>query len=360
MSSSAHRISHALIASLSITTASTAGALHARAMLQTAPRQSSEVCKQAGPGPAIPGPRNAHGLAYDIRDSALVLFGGATAEEVRGDTWLWKAGSWREASVCGPEPRTFPAMVYDSARGELVLFGGNRVLFGDSIRPPTMLGDTWVWRSGAWIRVADDGPTPRSEAAVAYDPIRQRTVLFGGYELSGGRVKRLGDTWEWNGTNWTQITSSGPSPRSGGAMAYDPERRAVVLFGGSGGPLGDTWSWNGREWTRLDVSPAAGRFNTAMAWDPSVRRLLRFGGWDGKERTSDTWELKSKGWVRIQSGGPSSRNHTAMVSAAGRGAIILYGGHDGDRVFGDLWERRKGRWLLLQSSEPVRRVENGH
>jgi hypothetical protein len=31
---------------------------------------------------------------------------------------------------------TFPAMAYDSARDEVVLFGGSRVLFGDSTAPP--------------------------------------------------------------------------------------------------------------------------------------------------------------------------------------------------------------------------------
>jgi hypothetical protein len=58
-----------------------------------------------------------------------------------------------------------------------VLFGGNRVLFGDSARPPAMLGDTWVLRTGTWNSVAGPGPPPRAEAAAAYDPRRGRTVL---------------------------------------------------------------------------------------------------------------------------------------------------------------------------------------
>jgi hypothetical protein len=252
-------------------------------------------------------------------------------------------------------------MAYDSARDEVVLFGGNRVLFGDSTRAPAMLGDTWLLRKGGWTRVAGYGPTPRAEAAAGYDPRRRRTVLFGGrIESPNGRVGRLGDTWEWDGKRWRRVSTTGPSARSGAAMAYHPGLQAVVLFGGSGGPLGDTWSWTGRGWARLPVPTAPGRFNTVMAWDPGVRRLVRFGGWDGKRRTSDTWELREAGWVRVQDTGPSPRNHAVLVSAPDRGSIILYGGHDGEMVFGDLWERRNGRWVQIESAMPIRRVLNGH
>ncbi|MGH7580175.1 MAG: Kelch repeat-containing protein [Gemmatimonadales bacterium] len=310
-----------------------------------------------------PGPRNAHAAVYDSRTGEFVLFGGATSTEVRGDTWRWRSGVWRRSPLAGPDPRTFPAIAYDSARSAVVLFGGSRVLFGDSTSPPAMLGDTWLLRDGEWIRVrvSETGPPARAEAVAAYDPRRERTVLFGGRtEATDGRIERLGDTWEWDGERWTPMNVAGPSARSGAAMAYDPGRRTLVLFGGSGGPLGDTWSWNGRTWTRLDLPPAPGRFNTVMAWDPSARRLVRFGGWDGSRRVSDTWELRDTAWMQVQERGPSPRNHAVLVSAPDRGSLLLYGGHDGEMVFGDLWERRSGRWMRHESVPPVRRVPNGH
>ncbi|HEX6107105.1 MAG TPA: kelch repeat-containing protein [Gemmatimonadales bacterium] len=310
---------------------------------------------------AGPGPRNAHAAVYDLRDSGIVLFGGATEAEVRGDTWRWKGGDWRRLPIAGPAPRTFPAMAYDSARAEVVLFGGNRVLFGDSTRPVALLGDTWVLRDGVWLRMAVEGPSPRAEAAVAYDSGRRTTVLFGGYHVSdSGARSRLGDTWEWDGRRWTRASVTGPSPRSGAAMAYDPGLGAVVLFGGSGGPLGDTWSWDGREWKRLAVPLAPGRFNTTMTLDPASRRLVRFGGWTGETRASDTWELHRGGWVRADDGGPAGRNHATLVSAPDRSSVLLYGGHDGDHVFGDLWERRHGGWVRLEAAGPLPRVPNGH
>ena len=170
-----------------------------------------------------PGPRNAHGAAYDLRDSSLVLFGGAGTDRVLGDTWRWRHDTWHRLPGSGPDPRTFPAMAYDAARGEVVLFGGNRVLFGDSTHPPAMLGDTWVLRGDRWTRASAAGPSPRAEAAIAYDSGRRRIVLFGGYDLSPeGRPHRLGDTWEWDGIRWSRAADTGPPPRSGAGMAWRP------------------------------------------------------------------------------------------------------------------------------------------
>jgi hypothetical protein len=74
---------------------------------------------------------------------------------------------------------------------------------------------------------------------MAYDATRGVTVLFGGLDSAGLN----GQTWEWNGTIWTQRVLSGPSPRNGHAMAYDATRGVAVLFGGFDGIArnGETW-----------------------------------------------------------------------------------------------------------------------
>src|SRR5437773_1209062 len=91
-------------------------------------------------------------------------------------------------------------------------------------------------------------PAPRYGHAMAYDVARNVTVLFGGY-YSDGAGHDLRDTWEWNGSAWTQRASSGPSARAYHAMAYDAARGVTVLF--SGYPAGaDTWEWNGSAWVQ--------------------------------------------------------------------------------------------------------------
>jgi hypothetical protein len=79
---------------------------------------------------------------------------------------------------------------------------------------------------------------------MAYDSQRHKTVLFGGLVLVWNQLQ--GDTWEWNGASWAQVASGGPWQRYAAAMAYDNVRGRSVMFGGAfGGALADTWEWTG-------------------------------------------------------------------------------------------------------------------
>jgi hypothetical protein len=186
-------------------------------------------------------------------------------------------------------------MVFDSVRGVTVLFGGE-VLNGP------IMGDTWEWNGTTWTnRAPNPAPPARYSHAMAYDPVRGRTILFGGTGSAG----LLGDTWEWDGTTWARAFPPGSPPaRFGHVMAHHPDFRGpgageVVLFGGYGGTrLKDTWTWDGTRWCDLALqaggppAPTAltPRHYAAMTYDPGIQRLLLFGGDDGAFR-SDTWEL---------------------------------------------------------------------
>jgi len=163
-------------------------------------------------------------------------------------------------------------MAYDSARQRVVLFGGS----GSTGN----LGDTWEWDGSNWLaRISLNYPSPRTGHAMAYHAASQRVILFGGLGGSGN----LGDTWEWNGTNWTHATPSvSPPGRADHAMAYDAARQRVVLFGGNSGGsayLGDTWEWDGTNWTQLaPASSPPSRADHAMAYDEGRQRTVMFGG----------------------------------------------------------------------------------
>src|SRR5918998_1290718 len=108
------------------------------------------------------------------------------------ERWLWT-----QKEDIGPSPREGHRMAYDAARQRVVLFGG-RGKAGST-------NDTWGWDGGAWTQVADTGPGPRFDCGLAYDDSRQRVVLFGGLEFGPGVTTFFSDTWEWDGTEWTQI-----------------------------------------------------------------------------------------------------------------------------------------------------------
>ena len=139
-----------------------------------------------------------------------------------------------------PPGRADHDMVYDSARGRTVIFGGYPA--------GPYLNDLWEWDGLSFVNrtpspLPASWPGPRIEYALAYDPVRARMLLFGGY------FPILGDTWEWDGPRnlWTRLPATGPSPRRGPAMAYDARRQVTVLFGGEdvelAPPLHDTWEF---------------------------------------------------------------------------------------------------------------------
>jgi hypothetical protein len=75
-------------------------------------------------------------------------------------------------------------MIYDSARSVTVLFGGMDSTF-------TLSEDTWEWDGVGWIEQPINGASIRVAPAMAYDPIRAATVLFGATPCCGGE-----QTWE--------------------------------------------------------------------------------------------------------------------------------------------------------------------
>lgn len=308
-------------------------------------------------------------MAYDAARRQVTLFGGSDQGSVRGDTWGWDGHRWRVLATSGPPPRTFPVMAYDTAAERVLLFGGNRVLFGTDRAAATLLRDLWAWDGQRWTKLSDgaNGPSARSEACGAYDEDRHRFVVFGGYEKTGPTIRRLGDTWEWDGTSWVRVAETGPSARSGVAMTYMPARSGlpagVVLFGGATGtppPESDTWHWDGRAWRKLPATAEGGRFNTVMAYDAARETLVRFGGWTGQTRVDDLWQLRGDSWVRNDARGPSGRNHSAWAYDRERRALVLHGGHDGDRVFADTWTWDGAAWDLRIDRPPVARIDNGH
>jgi hypothetical protein len=302
-------------------------------------------------------------MVYHPPSKSILLFGGADEAKVYGDTWRWSAGKWGKIPVDGPSPRTFPALVMTDTY--ILLFGGNAVLFGSDQNPVHHLADTWKFQDGHWSEVAAAiHPDARAEAAIGYDPIRKKVVLFGGRQA--GEQWVAGDTWEFDGNHWQRLDVPGPTARSGAVMTYDEKRKQVVLFGGNPviakekGYNGAMWSWDGHRWHAMNAAVPL-IFNACMAYNRAEDSILRFGGWDGQQRVNDTWLYQHNIWQKLPlKVAPAARNHSSMVYDSENKAFFLYGGHNGEQVFGDLWCFKDQKWTLLLGEPPRKHVENGH
>jgi len=272
------------------------------------------------------------------------LFGGSSGSI---ETWAWDGKYWTQVARIGPDGRTAHSTTFDPTRGHIVLFGGQP-------SPGKALQDTWAFGGEEWTQLEDLGPTPRHDHATAYDLTRSRLVLFGGLQSSNGTTGVVGDTWEWDGTSWTQIEETGPAPRCGHAMAYDSLKQRILLFGGlvgTGGggvlqPVGDTWEWDGASWTQVaDTGPAA-RTGAAMA--SSGRTLILHGG-KSDHSLGDTWQWADSAWSKLQDIGPERRYAHAITYDTARQRIVLFGGerepdnpqNQEPEYFADTWEAPK-------------------
>src|SRR5690606_20912142 len=147
-------------------------------------------------------------------------------------------------------------MAFDEKRDEVVLFGG------EAANAPTNTTYVFTPSTSTWtLKTPAQSPPVRMAGAMAYDARRERVVLFGGMDSSN--ATNLGDTWEWDGTTWTEVamepTATKPAARLFTTMAYDPVAQHVVLHGGfelgfqAAVPFSDLWAFDGSSWTELSA-----------------------------------------------------------------------------------------------------------
>ncbi|HEY3446155.1 MAG TPA: kelch repeat-containing protein [Myxococcales bacterium] len=296
--------------------------------------------------------RFGHAAAYDSARGKMVLFGG----EGWSDTWTWDGAAWSKSAPLdlhkdgNPSTRSRHAMAYDAQRDRVVLFGG----MDHNGRP---LDDTWEWDGAEWVaRAAPDSPPGRFGHAMAYDASRGRVVLFGGQTLDAQKkVTYLGDLWEWDGTVWAKgANANAPSGRSGHVLAMDGERDRLVLFGGKGLDAAgtatvtkDTWEYDGAAWTRVPAeAPPPARQGASAAFLPE-RGVVLFGGDDDDGKYfDDTWAWNGQAWTHLlPKVSPDKRTFPALVYDSARNRAVLCGGKDETDSLEDTWELEGDQWV---------------
>ncbi len=266
-------------------------------------------------------------MTYDMADGYVLLFGGCLGASsgcasLSNQTWAYQGGVWTNLSEARPHPsaRWGAGMVYDSADGYVLLFGGQ----GNAITP---LNDTWKFSAGRWTNItttAGHAPSVRRGETLINDTADGYVVMCCGIDTSGN----LGDTWKFVGGTWSALTSTLPV-RNGAPGTMDGSSRYGVLFGGGDfGALGDVWTFSGGSWSAITSGPPAGQGAT-LSFDPAYGYDLLFGGVNGVP-SGQTWALSSGTWTQLApTASPSARCCAGQVFDARDGYVLLYGGGTG-------------------------------
>ena len=256
---------------------------------------------------------------------------------------------WSAVAPPGPTQRHSHGMAYDAGRGVVVLFGG----LDGGRETGQLLGDTWEFDGSAWTRVSTTGPSARLGAAMVHDARRGVVLLFG-----GGDGAFRDDTWEWDGARWQQIATGGPRARSRHALAYDSARGVIVLFGALPARGNETWEWDGSQWRQVASSGPSDRSRTAMAFDPVRGRTVLFGGLDpGNQALGDTWEWDGSAWTQVTPSGPSppARSRHTMVWDDTTRTCRIFSGLNGP-LLRDTWEWDGTAWRQSATGTPPARM----
>jgi len=307
------------------------------------------------PGGTPPSTRYAHSAVYDpVRDRMVVFGGYGTALDEAWALSLAGTPAWAALSPTGTPPGagSYHSAIYDPVRDRMVAFAGT----SDYGEP---LNGTWTLAlaaTPAWTALtpACTPPGPRDLHAAIFDPVRDRMVVFGGFQYPNA----LDDVWSVSlaGTPaWTALTPAGtpPSARYGLSAIYDPVRDRVLGFGGHGGSgrRNDVWALalaGTPAWTELTPSgtPPSARSGHSAIYDPVRDRVLVFGGSDDSGLRNDVWALALTGspaWTALAPGGappPVRSTHSAIYDPV-RDRMVVFGGGAGSYPFfinyDDVW-----------------------
>ncbi len=275
-----------------------------------------------------------------------IYLNGGTANNDYGDLWKWSG------SAVGWEPVTrygngMPSgdrgkIAADPVTGSIFLFGG----LAD-------LGRIWRWNlnTHAWDLLDALGPSARQWHTFVLDERTGNIVLHGGTSTG----PPLGDTWTFDPVSetWTEIfTNPAPGPREQAAMTFDPVSQRVILYGGLSpsvsSPLSDTWAWDGmtQEWTRIANDAPGGQRGPAIGFDRKTEELILC-----KYDTIFRWDRMNQLWMETDEYVWNiGRTNPAMVYSHRFGSLVLSGGRRGQNWMNHMVVRNRetGDWDSIQ------------
>ena len=265
-------------------------------------------------------------LAYSTNAGALVMFGGQGG----ADTWAFDVKSKRWTQMTSsPGAATPPglsqlasSMVYDGDDDVFVLFGGCLCTldFGASS------GDTWTYRlsSNTWTKVTPAvSPPARQGHHLVYDSANKRVILFGGFDATSGTY--FNDVWIYSVTanTWSMVLPAvSPPARRMAAMVYDPVQQRTVLFGGQGpDALADVWVLQLQQSASGSSTPTLTSLSPSPVTAGSPGFTLTVTGANFASTSVVQWNGSNRTTTFVRA--PSSRPGIAAADIASAGSALV-------------------------------------
>ena len=315
---------------------------------------SAATWTKASPAASPPGNFLYTRSAYDAATGQLVMYDPLDLRQncpATNSTWVWDGQTWASpAGGAGPILRVDPALVYDDATRQVIMFGGGHP--GCGTNGSQYLGDTWSWNGTHWTQLHPATSPPASAGScAAYDPAIGQVVMIGGIGDSGQDDP---NTWTWDGTTWTPhlLSPSPPTSTFACGMAYDALNRQMVFTSDNRAATSvtiDTWTYDGTTWSE-HPSPGPGLVfgvDPTIAYDATIGNVVFYNGiiacsppvfGDCLQDVSQTWAWSGSAWQQLNlSAEPTSRSDGAFAFDAGTQQLVLFGGDSGGDVFGDTW-----------------------
>jgi hypothetical protein len=256
------------------------------------------------------------------------VFGGITGNTWSGDTWIWNGDDWSQAnSPTNPPAREKLAMAYDETRDRVVLFGG--------AMDQTAFDDTWEWDGNSWqmMRPAHSPPA-RCCHAMAYDQANNRVFMYGGWNHFTGEF--FGDAWEWDGTDWVEVTCCNAPPASAHVLLNYAARSEIIALNSQ--DFGN-WVWDGASWQNTAIDQPPARQDGRLAYDDANARAILFGGIHDGVFLNDIWVFDGQTWqsLNLSTTPPPRYGHLLFYDAKRQSMILFSGAGDGGALV-DTWE----------------------
>jgi hypothetical protein len=260
---------------------------------------------------------------HPVRQTVIVLGGYANPSGPSEQAvWEYDGTTWTQlCAICPPGRRNSAAMVFDPIRNKLVLFGGES-------NAGAFLNDLWEWDGTTWEqRAVTGGPPPLSHATFVWDPVGQRALLMGGFTDTGVFPT---DMWSYDGTTWTTIpTNTPPIDAAGPHAVWDSANARVVAYGAQYTSMlrDEAWTWSGTDWTSLCTQcTGTPRIAASLAYAPGMGVLIVGGFIPMVNEIAGTWRLNGTTFEQV-SGDPTARDTQGLAYDIARDVIVSFGGN---------------------------------